>query len=71
MLILGVIIGLVCSVAVHLFFCKYAIVERGELEKCQEKLEEIENKLEALMANQNDFISIVDESEEPDPDYFE
>lgn len=68
MLILGVIIGLVCSVVIYLFFGKYAIVERSELEKCQEKLEEIENKLDALMANQNDFIDIVDES---DPDYFD
>lgn len=63
MFILGVSIGLVCSVVVYSFFGKYAIIERGELEKCQKKLEEIENKIEAL--------GLVDESEELDHDYFE
>lgn len=36
-----------------------------------ENVKAIENKIEALMANQNDFVGLVDESEELDPDYFE
>lgn len=70
MFISGIAIGLINGFIVAYLFSSKKSVGIRELEKQQKKLEDIDNKLDALIANQSNFVQNFDENEGVPPDYF-